>query len=56
LQTAREEEDRAEMHLPEETVETNLKSICKKLGVRYWTEVNPKSILKKFWHRTRKGI
>jgi hypothetical protein len=44
-----------EMHQPEETVKTTLKSIYKKLGVRYWTEVNTKSILKEFWHRTRKG-
>jgi hypothetical protein len=33
---------------------TKIKSIYKKLGVRYWTEVNPKSILKEFWHRIRK--
>jgi hypothetical protein len=33
---------------------TSIKSTYKKLGVRYWTGVNPKSILKEFWHRIRK--
>jgi len=45
----------ARLNLPEETVKTNLRSLRQKLGVRYWTEVNPKSILKEFWHRIRKG-
>jgi DNA-binding NarL/FixJ family response regulator len=45
----------ARLNLPEETVETNLKAIRQKLGVQYWTEVNPKFILKGFWHRIRKG-
>jgi len=43
------------LNLPEETVNTNLKSLRHKLGIRYWTEVNPKSILKESWHRIRKG-
>jgi DNA-binding NarL/FixJ family response regulator len=45
----------ARLNLPEETVRTNMKSLRQKLGIRYWTEVNPKSILKEFWHRIRKG-
>jgi len=45
----------ARLNLPEETVKTNLRSLRQKLGIRYWTKANPKSILKEFWHRTRKG-
>lgn len=45
----------ARLNLPEETVRTNMKSLRQKLGSRYWTEVNPKSILKEFWHAIRKG-
>jgi two-component system, NarL family, response regulator LiaR len=44
----------ARLDLPEETVKTNQRSLRQKLGSRYWTEVNPKSILKEFWHRIRK--
>jgi DNA-binding NarL/FixJ family response regulator len=44
----------ARLHLPEETVKTNQRFLRQKLGIRYWTEVNPKSILKEFWHRIRK--
>ena len=54
-QTALDEEDRAESHLPEEKVERPTSVIYKKLVVRYWTEVNPKSILKEFWYRIRKA-
>jgi len=45
----------ARLNLPEETVRTNLKSLRQKLGFRYWTAANLKSILKEFSHRIRKG-
>jgi DNA-binding NarL/FixJ family response regulator len=45
----------ARLNLSEETVRTNLKSLRQKLGIRYWTGANPKSILKEFSHRIRKG-
>jgi NarL family two-component system response regulator LiaR len=45
----------AKLNLPEETVWTNLKSLRQKLGSRYWTAANLKSILKGFSHRIRKG-
>jgi DNA-binding NarL/FixJ family response regulator len=45
----------AKLNLPEETVRTNLKSLRQKLGLRYWTAANLKSILKEFSHRIRKG-
>ena len=45
----------ARLNLPEETVRTNLKSLRQKLGFRYWTAANLKSILKEFSHRFRKG-
>jgi two-component system, NarL family, response regulator len=41
----------ARLDLPQETVKTNQRSLRQKLGVRYWTEVNSKSILKESWHR-----
>jgi len=45
----------AKLGLPEETVKTNQRFLRQKLGIRYWTEVHPRSILKEFWHRIRKG-
>ena len=47
-------ETAAEMDLAKETVKTNRRFLRQKLGIRYWTAVNPKSILREFWHRNRK--
>jgi hypothetical protein len=44
----------AVMHLAKETVKSNQRFPRQKLGIRYWTVVNPKSILREFWHRNRK--
>ena len=45
----------AKLNQPEETVRADIKSIYEKLGVRYRTPINLKSVLKEFWHRIRKG-